>query len=215
MTIPGSEGVRRALVETLQSKLASELQALEEELTLKSGTLSSSPHRPEDTGLFPKFIAPHEMPELDLNHMPSVLCLSDGISRSALIDRRTAQHVPNSVVPPDGEIYRRVYALRLFVYVMAQGFDKTSLARDRLEVAIWRTLWNNRVAMEDATIDVDSYSVLYSDVEKVGAGSMISGFQAKVSVIRFETLATPIEGQADTIETKVEHLGWTPAWGGQ
>lgn len=201
--LAGSDAVRRAVVALLSNNLRAELEQIETGLGMAAGSLSSIPSRPGDTGLMPRFLHPYEWPELDINQFPAILVLADGIASSTLSERQAV------IGEPDAEFFRRVHPLRLFCYVLDQDFEKTSRARDRFELAIWRTLWRNRMLSDNAAIDKQSYASLYSDVEPVtGAKAMVSGFQARVSVICYESLDTPVEGSADTIEAEVDHLSW-------
>lgn len=209
--IASQDQLRKKLINVFRERLPIELQAMEDEENLQRGTLSTERNVAGGLGLFPKYMAHHEMKELELNKLPALLCLSDGVSASRRVENRTSNQFDGDS-EPDGDIYRRVYPLRIFAWVTGQDFDDTSLQRDRFEDVVWRSLWRNLKIDENAAIEVDSYSCLYSDVDEIkGSKAMLSGFQSRLSVVVYRNLATSIDGQADTIDTNVAHLGWSTA----
>lgn len=206
----GTEGVCAAIKAQIDSKLVDELRQIEQERGFGQGTLSVSPEGgngpTRSTGLVPRLVTPVDRPELDLNQYPAILIEAEGVPISRFSQVIEPAHYPDSDEMLDGDLYTRIYNVRLSVHVMGVGWEETRLNRDRLEYALWRCLTRTRVVGTDIAIEQNTLTSSYLDVTAADAGKMQSGFRMRLSVRVDELISLAPDAVADIVEADVERL---------
>lgn len=200
--LAGTHDVQKAVAGRIKDHIPYYLSQLEDQSSLQPGSISAPQSKTNPAGLIPKHISIYPQ-DVQLEQIPAIFVVSDGIGKVTL--RQVNQTHPALVdenTPPDGEQFDRSYRVRLWAYVVNQDHASVIESRNRLELAVWRTLMDGRMLANNAYIDKNSYVSSNSGVDKttgVENSSLIAGFVANVSVNVSETLTTIALGSADTI----------------
>lgn len=204
MDINGADDIRLAVRAILQSKMPSALASIEVQKGLARGSIASTASRPGEPGLIPRSYYVNEEAEQEISDFPTVLILTEGVPRSVPIVAEYDIHDPNATpTKPDGDLFSRNYALLLHVYIMGQSMESLAVARDYLELAVWRSVMGNWGLGDNCQVLKDTYQMSYQDLLAARPGGMITGLSCRFQVRAFESIATPVSGRADTITTDV------------
>lgn len=201
----GSEGVRDIAKQTVEQGYGFCLSQIETEQGLEPKSLNSEPLKPGDSGLLFKSIFIHDIKEEELNLFPSLLIMSDNINRVQPIEPEAYVHDPDDapLAPSDKDRYLRVHGLLMHAFIIGQSEPDLSRARDRVELALWRTFYGIKVNPENCAIDRSSWQASYQDYGSIQGQGIITGLSIRFNMRVFEYIATPIRAMADTIETVV------------
>lgn len=172
--IEGMEGARGALAARLASQLSIEATALEAQLGLDPGDLAH---------LVPNLISVAERSRIEPDEFPAVLIVGQTTrSRGSQGYKRTFD--PNTQAV---EITRE-YRLRVYSTVRAEGYEETSIDRDRLSRMVWLALIRRPgVIAENARINVEDWQESFSAVS-ARDGRTMAGSYLEVGVITNEAV---------------------------
>lgn len=201
-TYAGLDGMRTAVVDRLKQKLPSYLEQYELELDLAPGTLSVQPKEVGDSGLVPNLISKANRPTLTLSAFPALLVVAYGTLKTELAGNAAA-HPAFSQHPaePNAIEMRKRYRLRIYGFVKAQEYEDTSLARDRLEIVLWRCLTDDAQLGDNVSFDIGSYTSRLSDLanDPKHRSQTLGGWFSEIEMVAIERISAPAVGVADTI----------------
>lgn len=197
--VAGVEGVLRKVAALLSVRLGEYIETLAAELEIDRGVLRNE--------ITPHLIAPSARKNLSLNDYPAILLVPDNVTSHETIHAEVG-HPAISATPVDGVQFRRAYPIRLWAYYHGEAdFDETATSRNRLELVVWRCLFDNLQLAYNAKIDPDSYEVNFSTVvADPKSERSIAGFYASMRIETTESLSTPRVSVADTIEVLESRL---------
>jgi hypothetical protein len=210
--ISGAQGVSIAVRDVLRSPtLVEELTRIETESNLQQGTVSNYLSKENPSGLRPQTIEAHTIPELSFSALPSLMIDVDGAPSTKLSE---------SFAPIDGdadhEEYGRTYVLRILAHVSNPStsaapadYQLVRANRDRLELAVWRTLMRSVRLSENAALDRNGYVVSFDQVRDTRSEGLLGGFTIRIPVQVEETVTTPLVGRAVTMDPDISLSSWT------
>ncbi len=201
----GADEVRARIAKTIEVELPKMLARLEVAKGLEPGTLASRQSRPGDSGLIPHQIFTTDVPEVEVSRYPAIMIVTEGLPKTTPWTPVRQSADPNDLASVTvGNQFRRQYATTIHVWLMGQGESQLSLAKDRFELALWWTLADNPAfGASNLRLDPSTYVVGFQELSNLNKGGMITGLGVRFQVVALETIATPIRGQADTIQTDV------------
>lgn len=199
--VSGVEGVLEKVAAVLSANLPQYISALAAEKNLNEPRLRND--------LMPKLISPSERKNLSLNDYPAILLVPDNVTSHENGYAEVAAHPAFEGGSVDGVRFQRTYPIRLWAYYMGSepDFEKTATARNRLELCVWRCLFDHLQLAYNAVLNPDSYEVNFSPVGiDAKASRSIAGFYASMKIGTTESLSAPVQTAAHTFEVDESRL---------